>query len=420
MDVLGGNIGQIHGSETLADAVRARGPVAAGPLHRLALGSATAMARLHLAGVSGLRLSPSTVVFGEHGEALIDWRVPPSGDDDLRAEDVRDWAGVIAHAAGGRGAEPDLDLLPPALRSVVEGCRRADAGARPSAVHLVRILLGHSTTAPIASVEDLLGEAEARARGPVATAPGADTPAPLWRRPASWAGLAAGAFLLALAAVSLVSGEERAAASPVAAGGRTATADPTGPAGRTALAGLGRRTVTFAQRAEQPEARDSLTAEGTLSFDPAAPTAYTMRLTCGPRKATARVRLARSGGSADGVPFDVARPAGETCVQQYALHARRNSSPRTILALLKAAGTAAEVTSGPGGDRTITGSVPLESVRGAETVGAYAGTIASGAVTFALRVDAAGLPVRLRLEMSSGRAGPLVSETEYRDWRAAQ
>ena len=59
----------------------------------------------------------------------------------------------------------------------------------------------------------------------------------------------------------------------------------------------------------------------------------------------------------------------------------------------------------------------LESVRGEETIGAYAGVIATGDVAFELRLDGAGLPARLRLEMTSVNAGPLTSETAYRDWR---
>ncbi|WP_336212114.1 hypothetical protein [Nonomuraea sp. LPB2021202275-12-8] len=404
MDVPGRNAGQAlrlpdrGRSEPLAGAVRARGPFKRDALHRLALGSATAMARLHLGGVSGLRLSPETVIIGDRGQALIDWQLPRPGDEDLRPEDVRDWSDVVVFAASGRSADADPDLLPPALRSVVEECRRPDAEARPAAVHLVRILLGHSTAAPVASVEDLLNEAEQRAMEPVQdAAPAPRAPAPIWRRPVFYAGVAAGAFLAAMAAVSLTSGDERA----------------------PALADIGNRTAAFQQRAEQPQAGDSLTAEGTLSFAPAAPTAYSMRVTCGPASATrsADVRLAAGKGSADGVPFDLARPAGDSCVQQYALHARRNSSPYTIQALLEAAGTGAKVTIGPGGGRTVAGSVPLESLRGEETIGAYAGVIASGPVGFELQVDGDGLPVRLRLEMSSGKAGPLLSETVYRNWR---
>ncbi|WP_049558504.1 hypothetical protein [Nonomuraea sp. SBT364] len=383
--------------EPLAEAVRARGPYKGEALHRLALSSATALARLHVGGVSGLRLAPGTVVLGPRGQALIDWRTP-SEDEDLRADDVRDWAGVVVFAATGRESDTD-DLLPPALRSVVEECRRPDAEARPSAVRLVRVLLGHSGAAPVSSVDDLLREAELRVLGPGREVAGdVAVAAPFWRRPAFYAGVAAGAFLVVLAAVSLVSGDER----------------PAPP-----LADLGRRTAAFEQRAEQPQAGDSLVAAGTLTFDPASPTTYEMRLTCGPAGATrsGRVRLGADGGSVDGVAFDLGRPGG-ACVQQYALHARRNSSPRTIQALLAAAGTAAKVTDGPGGVRDVSGSVPLESVRGEETVGAYAGVIVSGAVGFELRVDGDGLPVRLRLRMT-GRAGPLVSETVYRDWRTA-
>ncbi|MFG1947543.1 hypothetical protein [Nonomuraea sp. NPDC048826] len=374
--------------ELLADAVRTRGPVKGEALHRLALACATAMARLHLGGASGLGLRPDAIVLDTAGPVYLDWRAPLSAED-LRAQDVRDWAEVVAFAAGGG----DLDVLPPALRSVVEECLRPEAAARPSSAHLVRILLGHATAGPVGSVEDLLREAEERVLAPASRPPEPppDHPEAPWRRPAFYAGVAGGIFLVTMAAVSLTAGGGDREVTPV---------------------GIGSRTATFQQRAELARTGDKLTAEGTLSRDRGAPTAYAMRVGCGSR--SGQVRLAAGGGSVDGVPFDLERPAAGSCLQQYALHARRNSSPYTIEALLTAAGRKVRVADG---GRTLSGRVPLESVRGEETIGAYAGVIATGDVAFELRLDGQGRPERLRLEMTSVNAGPLTSETSYRDWR---
>ncbi|NUP82332.1 MAG: hypothetical protein HOV96_32800 [Nonomuraea sp.] len=190
--------------EPLADVVRAAGPFRGEGLYRLALGTAATMARLHLTGIAGLRLSPLNVLIGPHGESSF---APGPRSSEFPASDVREWAEVILFAATGQAAdEPDLDRLLPALRGVVDQCRRPDPGARPTAVDLVRILLGHSASARRASVRELLREAERRA-GPYEPPPPV-VPAPMWRRPAFLAGVAIGVLLVAVAAfgVTAVSG----------------------------------------------------------------------------------------------------------------------------------------------------------------------------------------------------------------------
>ncbi|MGN9841525.1 hypothetical protein ACTMTI_25700 [Nonomuraea sp. H19] len=186
----------------LADVVRTAGPVRGEALYLLTLGSAATMARLHLGGIAGLRLSPGNVMIGAHGQVFF---APGPRDSEFPSRDVRDWADVIMFAATGRqageGEEPDLDRLLPALRAVIDECRQPDPECRPTAVELVSILLGRSEPPPRATVEELLREAENRTR-PYEPAPYEDVlvSTPVWREPAYLAGVAIGVLIVAFAA----------------------------------------------------------------------------------------------------------------------------------------------------------------------------------------------------------------------------
>ncbi|WP_345395173.1 hypothetical protein [Nonomuraea salmonea] len=221
-------------------------------------------------------------------------------------------------------------------------------------------------------------------------------PEPLWRRPAYLAGLAVGVLAVAVAAgvVILLSGGER----------RAATDD--------LLDAMGARTATFRHVSGET------VAEGRLSFDGAASTAYAMKLTCGNAPAPVTVSLVGSRGVAGGAAFDAARPPNGPCAQQQAPGVRELSSPYTIKALLDAAGTAVTSRTAEGGGRVLTGSALAHRVRGEEDAASFAGVGAEGPVRFTVQVDDAGLPVRLRLRMESRTAGARVAETVYRDWRA--
>ncbi|MFC4013471.1 hypothetical protein ACFOY2_40025 [Nonomuraea purpurea] len=381
--------------EPLAAVVGTAGPFRGQTLHLLALGTAATLARLHLGGIAGLRLNPGNVMIGPHGQAFF---APGPRTSEFPAQDVRDWAEVIVFAATGRPAdeEPDLDRLLPALRAVVEECRRPDAAARPTAVDLVRILLGHSGAAPGASVAELLREAENRTRPYEEQAPyeAVPAPTPIWRRPAYLAGVAIGvlAVTVATAAVAMIARE---------------------PEARDVVSAIGHRTASFQQKG------DSFAADGRLSFDAGVPaTSYEMTVTCGQGHVPVPVTLVGSKGVAAGVPFDADRPQIEPCASFTAPSIRRYSSPNTIKALLEAAEPGLTTTSGPGNGRTITGTAMAHRLRGVETGGVYGGGMGEGPVRFELRVDGRGLPTRLALQTDSRSGGRTDVETVYQDWRA--
>ncbi|MEU6794811.1 hypothetical protein ABZ907_24200 [Nonomuraea wenchangensis] len=190
----------------LLDVVRAAGPFRGETLTELALGTAATMARLHLAGIAGLRLGPDNVLIGRYGQALF---APGPRDSEFPSNDVRAWAEVMIFAAtgteAGRGGEPGLDRLPPALRRLIGECRRPDPDARPTAAELVAVLLGRPAPGGRAQVERLLREAESRTspyRPPAYEETLIDTP--LWRRPAFLAGVVLGLAVVALLAGAVV------------------------------------------------------------------------------------------------------------------------------------------------------------------------------------------------------------------------
>ncbi|RAO37682.1 Non-specific serine/threonine protein kinase [Micromonospora saelicesensis] len=166
---------------TLHRHVRERGPVTGNALHRLAVGTVTALAAIHSAGVVHCDLKPDNVVLGQDGPRVIDFGIaralgntetassrvmgttaymaPERFRDDAIGPpcDVFAWASTIAFAAGGRppfGSDslfavmhrvlhdpPDLPAMPPVLDELIRECLAKDPADRPTAERvLVRLL----------------------------------------------------------------------------------------------------------------------------------------------------------------------------------------------------------------------------------------------------------------------------------------
>ncbi|WP_345558475.1 hypothetical protein [Nonomuraea rosea] len=153
----------VEDGDSVADIVRAAGPIEGEALYLFALGSAATMARLHLAGIAGLRLNPRNVMIGARGQVSF---APGPRDSQFPSSDVLDWADVIVFAATGQwqGPEPGLDWLLPRLCTMIGDCHRRDPSTRPTAVDLVHTLLGYPGTPQRATLNDLLLEAENRTR----------------------------------------------------------------------------------------------------------------------------------------------------------------------------------------------------------------------------------------------------------------
>ncbi len=173
---------------SLQDDVMVNGPRTGGSLDRVAVGTATALAAIHGAGVVHRDFKPGNVLLGRDGPRVIDFgisrimdttvttgRVPVGtpaylspeqlkGDRAGPAADLFGWALTVAFTASGRHAyaagsfeatlgrilfgEADLDPLAGPLREIVVACLAEDPALRPSADDVLRHLIGQGSAPP--------------------------------------------------------------------------------------------------------------------------------------------------------------------------------------------------------------------------------------------------------------------------------
>ncbi|WP_327090006.1 hypothetical protein OIE66_05140 [Nonomuraea sp. NBC_01738] len=131
---------EVSGGHLVCDHVeglslRTAAPLPEDHLYLLAAALATALAALHGAGAGHGALSPDTVLLTADGPMLV--APAPSGDP---ADDLRNWARVLAFAAGGP------ERLPPALAHLADAAMNHDPALRPAATRLLISLLDQPQT----------------------------------------------------------------------------------------------------------------------------------------------------------------------------------------------------------------------------------------------------------------------------------
>jgi serine/threonine protein kinase len=187
---------------SLHDVVAHDGPRSADQLERLAIGTVTALAAIHEAGIVHRDFKPNNVMLAADGPRVVDFGIARTvnsqesavtatgmvvgtpgylapeqltGAPLTPAVDIFAWGATMVFAATGQSPfeadtlpviinrilneEPDLSALPAGpLRDLIGRCLSKDAGLRPPAAQLLLNLLGHVGAAPGTGQEELLNQ----------------------------------------------------------------------------------------------------------------------------------------------------------------------------------------------------------------------------------------------------------------------
>ncbi|MDN3356920.1 glycine betaine ABC transporter substrate-binding protein [Actinomadura sp. DC4] len=180
---------------SLWELVERDGPLGGGALARLIVGTASALAAIHRAGVLHRDFTPHNVLIGPDGPRVIDFGIARAldsaatvtsglvgtpayaapellrGEHHTPAADIFGWAVSMTFAATGRPAfgtdsvaavfhrilhdEPDVSAVPPPYREVLARCLDKDPRGRPAARDILLQLLGYQDVEAASSAIEL-------------------------------------------------------------------------------------------------------------------------------------------------------------------------------------------------------------------------------------------------------------------------
>jgi serine/threonine protein kinase len=188
---------------SLHDVVVRKGPFTGQDLERLAIGTVTALAAIHEAGIVHRDFKPNNVLLAADGPRVVDFGIARTVNSQesavtatgmvvgtpgylapeqltgvplMPSVDIFAWAATMVFAATGQSPfeadtlpviinrilheDPDLSALEDPLRDVVRRCLSKDPAGRPPAHQLLLRLLGHAGAAPgpAPDREELLGQ----------------------------------------------------------------------------------------------------------------------------------------------------------------------------------------------------------------------------------------------------------------------
>ncbi len=129
---------------SLLEVISTDGVLAESDLGAVAIGMATGLASIHLAGLVHGNFGPEHVIMTAAGPRVVEFGITPPYGAATPAADMAAWAQTVVFAAAGKPPVTlaDLDVLPDYLHDVVADCLSADPAERPAARTAVQELIG--------------------------------------------------------------------------------------------------------------------------------------------------------------------------------------------------------------------------------------------------------------------------------------
>jgi hypothetical protein len=130
--------------KSLIEVIATDGTLDGPELEAAAIGMATGLASIHLAGLVHGNFGPEYVIMTAAGPRVVEFGITPPYGAATPAADMATWAQTVVFAASGKPPTTmgDLDVLPANLREVVIECLSASPSDRPTARAAVIALIG--------------------------------------------------------------------------------------------------------------------------------------------------------------------------------------------------------------------------------------------------------------------------------------